>query len=412
MLPLLNCESNNNILEAALGYVDQGWAVLPLAPGGKEPFTPLLPKVKGKRTWKALAQRPATEKDVQNWFARYPDINIGIITGTASGLVVIDFDTVEPKGLPVTAMARTGRGLHAYLQAKEPYRSCKFDGGDIKAQGGYVVAPPSIHPDGSRYEWADYLSPEDADLEPYSDMMINRLTGISGLSAIGVASININSCYTPPANTNNKRTVRTDTNANPFIGLQKQDDVAFAVLQRFGVSVKQVGKPFMCLLPGHEEKNPSAALYRLDNGIIALKDFHRDAGCWLLPDVYAACMTGKVEKLKGGERLVWWLRCLADLGYIDPPSMHAHKLPDDAPESVKKLYKGFISLLALRTLYNSEQVGAPFSWRFAAGWCGISSHSTVQKAMRYLLERGYVYKIRNTESSKLTILALGKPRNQ
>jgi len=409
MLPLLNCDSNSITLEAALGYVDRGWAILPLVPGGKEPFAPLLPVVRGKKTWKALAQRPATEKDVRDWFSRYPDINIGIITGQPSGIVVIDFDTVEPKGVPITAMARTGRGLHVYLQTKEPYRSCKFDGGDIKAQGGYVVAPPSIHPNGSRYEWVDCLSPVETDLEPYSDILVNRLTGVTGLYAIGEARININTCFTPPAN--NDKTGDTNTKSSPLIELQKKDDVAIAVLQRFGVSVKQVGKTFMCPLPGHEEKNPSAALYRMDNGIIALKDFHRDAGCWLLPDVYAACITGKVEKLKGGEMLVWWFRCLADLGYIDPPSMHAHKLPDDAPESVRKLYKGFIHLLALRTFYDPEQVGAPFSWRFAEGWCGIGSPNTVQKAMRYLLERGYVYKLRNTEGTKLTILALGKPRN-
>ena len=83
-----------------------GWAVLPLVPGGKEPFTPLLPKVKGKGTWKALSKRPATKEAVRDWFDRYPDINIGIITGQPSGLVVIDFDTVKPEGLPVTAMER------------------------------------------------------------------------------------------------------------------------------------------------------------------------------------------------------------------------------------------------------------------------------------------------------------------
>lgn len=64
MQPLLNCETNNDILEAALGYVDRGWAVLPLAPGGKEPFAPLLPKIKGKPTWKPLAARPSTKKEI------------------------------------------------------------------------------------------------------------------------------------------------------------------------------------------------------------------------------------------------------------------------------------------------------------------------------------------------------------
>lgn len=111
-------------------------------------------------------------------------------------MVVVDFDTIEPKGLPQTAIARTGRGLHVYFQAKEPYKSCKFDGGDIKAQGGYVVAPPSIHPNGGSYGWADYLSPKDTSLEPYSDEMIKRLTGVSGLYTTGEARININTCYT------------------------------------------------------------------------------------------------------------------------------------------------------------------------------------------------------------------------
>jgi hypothetical protein len=207
-------------------------------------------------------------------------------------------------------MARTGRGLHVYLQTKERYSSCKFDGGDIKALGGYVVAPPSIHPDGSRYVWVDYLSPVDTELEPYSDMLINRLTALPGLRTtlyvIGEARININTCFTPRNNSN--KVFKADTNATPLINLQKQDEVALAVLNNFGVPVKEVGKAFNCPLPGHDEKTASAALYRMDNGIIAFKDFHREAECWLLPDVYAACTTGRLEKLKGGESVVWWLR--------------------------------------------------------------------------------------------------------
>ena len=148
----------------------------------------------------------------------------------------------------------------------------------------------------------------------------------------------------------------------------------------------------------------------MDDGIIALKDFHRDGGCWLLPDVYRAYVTGKAVKLQGATRIVWWLRCLDDLGYVKIPAMHAHKLPDDALKSVKKLYDGFKYLLALRSLYDPNQVGAPFSWEFAESWCDIGSPSTVQMALKYLLERGYVYQVRGVTSTKLTILALGKPR--
>ena len=426
------CDDNNIMLEAALNYVSKGWAVLPLAPGDKKPFSPLLPMVRGKRSWKSLAEKPATEQQVRDWFTRYPNINIGIITGEASKLIVVDFDTTEPKELPLTVMARTGRGLHVYLSAQHPYKSCKFDGGDIKAQGGYVVAPPSKHPSGSNYQWADFLSPQEADLEPYDDALIKRITGVStiSLSVISEARININTCFSSSKTKTNKssnsnkvehttvtdntaKTITVDSTmsgAQPFIKLQKQEDVAFAVMQRVGVQVKQVGKSFKCPLPGHEETKPSAALYRMNDGIIALKDFHKDNACWLLPDVYASFITGKTVKLEGASRIVWWLRCLDDLGYIKRPAMHAHKLPDDALISVKKLYDGLKYLLELRTLYNPEQVGAPFSWRFAQSWCDIGSPNTVEKAMKYLLERGYVYQVRGITSTKLTILALGKPR--
>ena len=87
------CDDNNIMLEAALNYVSKGWAVLPLAPGDKKPFSPLLPRVKGKRSWKLLSEKPATEAEVRAWFARYPDINIGGIVkfSLVSKLVIQEY---------------------------------------------------------------------------------------------------------------------------------------------------------------------------------------------------------------------------------------------------------------------------------------------------------------------------------
>ena len=97
-----------------------------------------------------------------------PDANIGIAT-EASGLVVFDVD--DPKGgsatlnalatkngaLPEVNVVKTGNGRHIWLAKPEGcgfVKSSKNDGGlDVRADGGYVVAPPSLHYSGQRYEW-------------------------------------------------------------------------------------------------------------------------------------------------------------------------------------------------------------------------------------------------------------------
>lgn len=374
-----DCCSNDK-LRAALFYIQQGWALIPLEPMGKRPFKPLLPVIKGVSKWEPLAHRPATEEEVKSWFDKYPDINIGIITGQASGLVVIDYDA-KPKGLPtITPTVETGRGYHLYLSTEEEVASRKLPKIDIQAEGKYVVAPPSIHPDGKPYTWAEMLSPAEIDTDHFSfDLLdIDKDTGE------GVVSINIYSCYTPET---------------PYIDYQKHDEVAFAVINKFGRNIKRVGKAFRCVLPGHEETKPSAALYRMDNGIIALKDFHKAGDTWLLPDVYASCLTGKEMKLKPGERIIWWLRALSDLGIISPPIRLHSQLPENVSESVRRLYKGFVQLVALREMYKPAQEGTPFSWEFARRWCGIGSNTTVQKSMAWLLKNGYIRMVR--EGSKI-----------
>ena len=69
-------------LEAALGYLRRGWSAIPIEPRGKRPLV----------AWLEFQDRAATPAEVEEWFARWPEANVGIVTGHVSGLVVLDVD--------------------------------------------------------------------------------------------------------------------------------------------------------------------------------------------------------------------------------------------------------------------------------------------------------------------------------
>jgi Bifunctional DNA primase/polymerase, N-terminal len=104
---------------------------------------------------------------VTTWWTQLPEANIGIATGRNSNLVVLDIDGakgeaflafVEAKHgpLPPTLEVKTGKGRHLYFRypdnvAKVKSVAHKETGLDVRADGGYVVGPPSIHASGHRY---------------------------------------------------------------------------------------------------------------------------------------------------------------------------------------------------------------------------------------------------------------------
>lgn len=159
-----------------LRYLHLGWSVIPLQAKGKLPEPTLLPLLPdgeegcAKRSWKPYQSTPATEADVATWW-RQTGINVGIVTGSVSGIVVLDLDNATAirvayeRGIPETPRASTGKGLHIYFRAPAERLGNRagFDptvgGFDLRGEGGYVVAPPSIHPNGSAYTWLQ--SPED-----------------------------------------------------------------------------------------------------------------------------------------------------------------------------------------------------------------------------------------------------------
>lgn len=161
--------AENEFYEAAITYINQGFAVFPLARRSKKPLT--------AHGVKDASKDPAV---VKGWWQQWPDANIGIATGQISGgLCVIDMDVDENKGIdgykslrdwqtehgPIAPswLCETGRGgKHYYFIADEPVgnRVGIIPAVDIRGDGGYVVAPPSVHPNGTPYKWDVNCCPE------------------------------------------------------------------------------------------------------------------------------------------------------------------------------------------------------------------------------------------------------------
>jgi hypothetical protein len=148
-------------LEAALRYAKLGFRVLPLKERSKEPLIDDWPN---KATW--------DEAQIREWWAKWPNANIGIATGRyrAGYFCVLDYDPRnDPENrerwkedpLPFTPMVETGGGgAHFYFFTPTPIGKRKVGPGkDLLGEGGYVVAPPSIHPNGRRYVWAEGRAP-------------------------------------------------------------------------------------------------------------------------------------------------------------------------------------------------------------------------------------------------------------
>jgi len=137
----------------AITYLYYDFSIIPLLPGDKKPCA----------EWTQYQHEIADQKQIDGWWEKWPDANIGIVTGAISNVVVLDvdgqegLDTIKQYDIPKTPYARTGGGgLHYYF--KHPGFECrnfarKLPGIDFRGDGGYVVAPPSIHPNGTRYEW-------------------------------------------------------------------------------------------------------------------------------------------------------------------------------------------------------------------------------------------------------------------
>jgi hypothetical protein len=145
----------NNVLLSALWYVkNMNWSVIPIGKDKK-------PLVK----WEEFQKRKPTEEEINNWWKAYPNANIGIVTGKVSNLAVLDIDDpnidndiihgIEEFLNPPTCITPRG-GRHLYFTYPDiDLRNAAsiIPKVDIRAEGGYVVAPPSIDGSNKIYTW-------------------------------------------------------------------------------------------------------------------------------------------------------------------------------------------------------------------------------------------------------------------
>lgn len=116
-------------------------------------------------------------RTVEAWWRQWPEANVGLATGRAAGFFVLDVDgpegaetlkTLEEAqgALPPTATVITGNGKHFYFKYPEngeiKNSTALGPGLHLRGEGGYVVAPPSDHVSGRRYEWL--VSPDEVGL--------------------------------------------------------------------------------------------------------------------------------------------------------------------------------------------------------------------------------------------------------
>lgn len=158
-------------------------------------------------SWKPYAKIAATTTTVKRWFTDAPSSNVAIVCGVVSGIIVVDADGVdgvaelERRDCPTTWMAHSGSGgLHAYyLHPGYPIGNRKLAGiGDLKADGGYVVASPSLHVSGGRYKWLPGLSPWETKLAAPPDWLLQDLEAPKTTSPSATNSKIVPQLHKPP----------------------------------------------------------------------------------------------------------------------------------------------------------------------------------------------------------------------
>jgi hypothetical protein len=175
-------------LTAALEYAAMGWLVIPLHWPRIGPNGPTGCSCSTRADCSSIGKHPLTENGlksasadeaiVRGWWAKWPQANVGVVTGAGSGIVVLDedprdggdvsmVDLASQHGpMPVTSEVETGGGGRHLIFAHpgKPVRNSAGRVGkgiDVRGDGGYVVAPPSLHQSGQRYTWGERGHPQD-----------------------------------------------------------------------------------------------------------------------------------------------------------------------------------------------------------------------------------------------------------
>jgi len=391
-------------LSSALSLVEQGLAVFPVS----RERTPL---IKGWPT-KAATTREAVER-LWHGFPHAPCVGVAC---ERSDLVVIDRDPRNggddtwgrlllehgDDWLRSATVATPRGGEHVYLTARgRRFRSGTHalgPGVDVKAIGGYVVAPESTGEHGA-YRWMDTYGIAERPLLPVP----------ASLAAILPVSRRRGDCGEQGSWHRDEHQKDISSGVHPLLSLRQTQwtperikasdaDRAFALAAAHWLGMppnRELGQPFRCFLPGHADERPSASFGRSDGGFFYYHDFHaRDPGLRLLTlaEVHHAQVTGRIAKLSGPLHSVWKMRLLYDLGLLDPVDVPLPPLPANAYAATRAVYEGFRLLVGLRWRVYPDREPVTFTYPFVMGWCSVSE-SSARRGVRMLVATGVIAKV-------------------
>lgn len=263
----------SRLAAAALVYASRGWPVFPLIPKDKRPLTE-----------DGFKSATFDHDIVTEWWKRWPQANIGLATGVAFDVLDIDGDTgkrtltmyLDSLGHtfrhtgPVVV---TGKGWHYYFAPTGRGNRANMLGDretktnlDFRGLGGYVVAPPSLHPLGHQYSWDSSRGPM-LDL-PTAPEWLDQLLGTPNADPVPLREVPIPSSTSLPA-----RYYLEAVEA----GAAPRDQIPRELRQRFerpsilevaaklGLNLRRGGRYYMTNCTYHDDPDPSMALYPSNN---------------------------------------------------------------------------------------------------------------------------------------------------
>lgn len=253
--------------DAAEQALASGYSVFPIQPRSK------LPAVR----WKPYQTTPPTPAVVRRWWTTSPRANIGIACGRVSNLSVVDLDPkndptgetaawlVGIMGQPPTVRSGSG-GSHWYFPGSYPTVRNLRPGLDFISNGGYVIAPPSVHENGQEYVRVG----EVGTLLPYAILQavqerMGRELGQSRKDKKGAGG----------------GTVLAD-------GLTLED--VLGLLE----GVRAVGRGWVALCPSHDDHSPSLGVDVGAGGRLLLKCY---AGRCTFPDIVRALRNRECDRV-------------------------------------------------------------------------------------------------------------------
>jgi hypothetical protein len=139
-------KNKENLINAGCEYLDKDMSVMPVV--WKKPCI----------DWKEYQKRIMDKEVLIDLIDQCKATGIAIITGSISNLTVVDVDSIEiakTLNFPKTPCVETSRGFQYFFRYHPEAKTCAgiLNKVDIRSEGGYVVAPPSVHPSGKIYKW-------------------------------------------------------------------------------------------------------------------------------------------------------------------------------------------------------------------------------------------------------------------